>query len=199
MAWSLGHHDTVFSDSLVFSLAVLPHSAQREQLVNIVFYCHRSVGDPVIGLLHITLIPSLGKNYDPACLYLVWFEYMRPVILLPIAEEVKGEFDLECKVKRVSSYPVFLPISHLHLPKPRPSLRASTTLPPTFPAIYSLSLLPPGTKTCSQLHGRGPGTSKGAVKQTWLLPYFVLLPGMDATEQPTVITCSGDCWFLLLT
>lgn len=69
------------------------------------FYCHRSLGDPAISLLDIILISSLGKNYHPACPYLGLFEYIRPVILLPIAEEVKGLFDLEYNVKES----VFLP------------------------------------------------------------------------------------------
>lgn len=114
MSWSLAHHDTAFSNSLIFAPAALPHSAQREQLVNIVFHCCCSVGDPVISLLHIILIPSLGKNYHSACPYLELFEYMRPVILLPIAEEVKVEFDLEYNVKKrvfLLCFPCPFPIS----------------------------------------------------------------------------------------
>lgn len=77
-------------------------------------------------------------SYHLAYLNLGLFEYIRPVILLPIAEEVKGKFDLEYNVKECSHTLFFLPIPHL--PKPRPSLRASITLPPIFSAICSQSL-----------------------------------------------------------
>lgn len=77
MSWSSAHCDTVSGNNLISSPAGLPRSAQREQLVNIVFYCRHSVDNPVISLLHSILIPSLGKNYHPACPYLGLLEYIQ--------------------------------------------------------------------------------------------------------------------------
>lgn len=77
MSWSPAHGDTVGGNNVISSPAALPHSAQREQLVNIVFYCRHSVDNPVISLLHSILIPSLAKNYHPACLCSGLLEYIQ--------------------------------------------------------------------------------------------------------------------------
>lgn len=108
MSWSHAHHDTVCGNDLISSPAALPHSAQREQLVNIVFYCHHSVDDSVISLLHIILIPSLGKNYHPACLYIGLFEYIQDLWSSTCCRgSLRGIWPGK-GYKRVFFYPVFL-------------------------------------------------------------------------------------------
>lgn len=84
----------------------------------------------------------------------------------------------------------------LQLPKPSPSLRASVTLLPIFPAVSSQkSLLPPGVKTCSYPHGTGPGISEGppgtvtADSVTAILCIGIFLPGTGAMGYLTMVAC----------